>query len=54
MVELRPITEDNFLDAFNLKLTPGRHFKLNRLDLQQRQSYCEEAIREQRLSRDRR
>ncbi len=24
MVELRPITEDNFLDAFNLKLAPGQ------------------------------
>ena len=24
MVELRAITEDNFLDAFNLKLTPGQ------------------------------
>ncbi len=24
MVELKPITEDNFLDAFNLKLAPGQ------------------------------
>ena len=24
MVELRPITEDNFLDAFNLQLVPGQ------------------------------
>ena len=24
MVELRPITEDNFIDAFNLKLGPGQ------------------------------
>ncbi|MBR5382750.1 MAG: GNAT family N-acetyltransferase, partial [Clostridia bacterium] len=24
MVELRPITEDNFLDAFHLKLAPGQ------------------------------
>ena len=24
MTELRPITEDNFLDAFNLKLAPGQ------------------------------
>lgn len=24
MVELRPITEDNFIDAFNLKLAPGQ------------------------------
>lgn len=24
MVELRPITEDNFVDAFNLKLAPGQ------------------------------
>ncbi|WP_199712438.1 GNAT family N-acetyltransferase [Butyrivibrio sp. CB08] len=24
MVELRAITEDNFIDAFNLKLTPGQ------------------------------
>ena len=24
MVELRPITEDNFIDAFNLRLAPGQ------------------------------
>ena len=24
MVELKPITEDNFIDAFNLKLAPGQ------------------------------
>lgn len=24
MVELKPITEDYFLDAFNLKLAPGQ------------------------------
>ena len=24
MIELKPITEDNFLDAFNLKLAPGQ------------------------------
>lgn len=24
MIELRPITEDNFIDAFNLKLAPGQ------------------------------
>ena len=24
MTELRPITEDNFIDAFNLKLAPGQ------------------------------
>ncbi len=24
MVELKPITEDNFLDAFHLKLAPGQ------------------------------
>ena len=24
MVELRKITEDNFIDAFNLKLAPGQ------------------------------
>ena len=24
MIELRPITEDNFVDAFNLKLAPGQ------------------------------
>ena len=24
MVELRPITEENFIDAFNLKLGPGQ------------------------------
>lgn len=24
MVELKPITEDNFLDAFDLKLAPGQ------------------------------
>lgn len=24
MVELRPITEDNFMDAFNLRLAPGQ------------------------------
>ena len=24
MTELKPITEDNFIDAFNLKLAPGQ------------------------------
>jgi len=28
MVELKAITEDNFIDAFNLKLAPGQeHFE---------------------------